>query len=384
MEEHSQLRSQITAEAADWFARLQHSDREPALREEFALWLLRSPTHVDEFLAITRLWGDLDPLGGEAYSVEGLVAAARAEPDSANILLLDDFRHAGPAAMNPAPVLSANSARRRQLVPRVAASLAILTLGALGFVAFREWSGPTHIRTAVGEQRTLTLADGSMVHLNTDSDLTVDLQPHERHLHLWSGEARFQVAKDKDRPFLVETPQATVRAVGTVFNVRAADADTAVTVLEGRVEVVSHSGAADANSPRDSGSDAAGTRRTIQSLGARTQLGAGERAAVTAAGTILPDVGPPVESALAWSEQRLVFREKSLADVVAEFNRYQKRKVHIADPTLAALSISGTFTTNDAESLLQYLERYHDVVLDEAPDGSRVLRLRRAGDASRP
>jgi transmembrane sensor len=384
MEGHSQLRSQSAADAADWFARLQDSDREPTLREEFVLWLLRSPTHVDEFLAITRLWGDLDPTASEAYSVESLVAAARAESNSANVLLLDDFRGVGPDATNSAPVQPARLRGPRRLVPRVAASLAILTLGALGFVAFQQWSRPAHIRTAVGEQRTLTLADGSMVHLNTDSDLTVDLEAHERHLHLWSGEARFEVAKEKDRPFLVETPQATVRAVGTIFNVRAVDADTAVTVLEGRVEVVSHSQVPGTNEPQDSGPVASDKPRRSQLLAATRQLGAGERAAVTATGMILPDVGPPVESALAWSEQRLVFREKSLADVVAEFNRYQKRKLRIADPALAALAISGTFTTNDAESLLQYLERYHDVVLDEAPDGSRVLRLRRAGNASKP
>lgn len=384
MEEHSQLRSQIAAEAADWFARLQGSDREPTLREEFTLWLLRSPTHVDEFLAITRLWGDLDPAAGDAYSVESLVAAARDEPDSANIVLLDDFRRAGPDAASSAPVQPARLSRRRQLVSRVAASFAILTLGVLGFVAFQQWSQPAHIRTAVGEQRTLTLADGSMVHLNTDSDLTVDLEAHERRLHLWSGEARFDVAKDKDRPFLVETPQATVRAVGTVFNVRAAAADTAVTVLEGRVEVVSHSQVSGTNELQDSSPVASDKPRRSRLLAASRQLGAGERAAVTATGMILPGVGPPVDSALAWSDQRLVFREQSLADVVAEFNRYQKRKVRIADPALAALAISGTFTTNDAESLLQYLERYHDVVLDEAPDGSRVLRLRSVGDASEP
>src|ERR1700743_186357 len=104
MEEHSQLRSQIAAEAADWFARLQGSDREPTLREEFTLWLRCSPTHVANFLAIPRLWGDLDPAAGDAYSVESLVAAARDEPDSANIVLLDDFRRAGPDAASSAPV----------------------------------------------------------------------------------------------------------------------------------------------------------------------------------------------------------------------------------------------------------------------------------------
>lgn len=382
MEGHSHLRSQIAAEAAEWFVRLQDSAREPALREEFALWLLRSPTHVDEFLAITRLWGDLDPLPDGAFSAESLIAAARAESDKPKIVRLDDFRTAVPDATSSPCLPGARSARQRLV--RVAACVAVLIVVALGFLGFRELSRPAHIRTAVGEQRTLTLADGSLVHVNTDSDLTVELKPHERRLHLWRGEARFEVAKDKDRPFLVDTPQATVRAVGTVFNVRTEDADTAVTVLEGRVEVVSHSEAAGTNEPQDSSSVVHGASRPSDLSAARSQLGAGERAAVTAAGRIVPDVGPPVDSALAWSEQRLVFREQSLADVVAEFNRYQKQKIRIADPGLAALTISGTFTTNDAESLLQYLERYHNVALDEAPDGSRVIHLRHIENGFKP
>jgi transmembrane sensor len=383
MERYSHLRSQIAAEAAEWFVRLQDSAREPVLREEFALWLLRSPTHVDEFLAITRLWGDLDPLPDGTFSVEALVAAARAESDSPKIVRLDDFRHAGPGPTSAPRLAAERSARQRQLLARTAVSVAVLTLGALGFLGFRELSQPTHIRTAVGEQRTLALADGSLIHVNTDSDLTVELKPHERRLHLWRGEARFEVAKDKDRPFLVDTPQATVRAVGTIFNVRAEEDDTAVTVLEGRVEVVSHSEAAGTNEPQDS-SPVHGASRPSHLSAARRQLEAGERAAVTTAGTIVPDVGPPLDSALAWSEQRLVFREEPLADVVAEFNRYQKQKIRIADPGLAALSISGTFTTNDTESLLQYLERYHDVAVEEAPDGSRVIRLRHLEKAFEP
>jgi transmembrane sensor len=382
MEGHAHLRNQIAAEAADWFARLQEPAQQPALREDFALWLLSSPTHVDEFLAITRVWGDLDLASGDIYSVESLVAAARTDPDNTNVVPLDESRPVGFHTASPQPA-AAPPMRRPRAVLRTAACVAVLALGGLAFFAMHTWRGPSHIRTAIGEQRALTLADGSIVHLNTNSDVTVDIGPRARHIHLLSGEARFDVAQDRSRPFFVDTPQATVRAVGTIFNVRAADTATAVTVVEGRVEVVAHTDTLDGYDSQGGQSVTPASTQEQRLPHRSTLLGEGERAAVTAAGRIVPNVGPPVESVLAWSDQRLVFREQSLVDVLAEFNRYQKHPIRIADPSLAALTISGTFTTNDTASLLQYLEKYHDVILEDTPDGGRLLRLGRSRDASK-
>ncbi|MEJ0037817.1 MAG: FecR domain-containing protein [Gammaproteobacteria bacterium] len=368
MDRSAPHQSQICAEAADWFARLQDAGSSSALREEFSQWLLRSPMHVEEFLAVTRAWGDLAHAPADVYSTESLIAAARAERGRSNVVSFGDALRGEPAK-EPVAV----PARRFSLA--LAATLVVLMIGVIAYVGVQRWAGLQHIRTALGEQRTIALADGSFIHLNTGSDLTVALGPHERRIRLLRGEARFDVAKDRNRPFFVETRQATVRAVGTVFNVRAAGASTAVTVVEGRVEV---------------------TRRgdptpTVESAGAATpvtrataQLGPGERAAVTSSGQILPNTGPPVERVLAWSEQRLVFRDEALADVIAEFNRYQEHPTRIADPALAAVTISGTFATNDAASLLQYLERYHHVHVEEGSDGERVLTLSRAGRDSPP
>ncbi|MEJ1964632.1 MAG: FecR domain-containing protein [Gammaproteobacteria bacterium] len=392
MDRHSQFQGQIAAEAADWFARLQEPGQPTALREEFSQWLLRSPAHVEEFLAISRAWGDLDLAPADEYSTESLVAAAKAEPENANVVSLTDASldepspgFDGTSSSSAASIPSAPPAKRRS-AQRVAAAAAVLAVGALTYFSVQHWGRSPHLRTAVGEQRTLALSDGSIVHLNTDSDLTITLAPHERRIHLLKGEARFEVAKDKSRPFFVDTQQATVRAVGTVFNVRAVGVDTAVTVVEGRVELTGHV----VNGPQGSASvstQPAGGPAIAHAASApilKTQLGVGERAAVTMSGEILLNTGPAVDRVLAWSDQRLVFRDEALIDVVSEFNRYQTRPIRIADPALAGMIVSGTFATNDADSLLQYLQRYHHVLAEENADGSRVLKLEHASGGSAP
>jgi transmembrane sensor len=208
----------------------------------------------------------------------------------------------------------------------------------------------------VGEQRSITLADRSVVFLNTDSEVRLHWTARERHIDLLRGEARFQVAKNAARPFIVATREATVRAVGTVFNVRTGEAITQVAVLEGRVEVNAD-------------------LRVAKSLGHNQPdllLAAGQRAAVTRQG-VEADVGPPIERVAAWTERRLVFRGDPLGVVVAEFNRYRTQALVVDDPELAEVRINGVFELDDPASLLTYLRNFESVQVTQGSDGREHL-----------
>ncbi len=361
MERQDLLRTKVASEAADWFAHLQAPDASASDREEFGRWLLLSPLHIEEYLAITRIWSDAQMMTD--LSVDELVALARAEPESDNVITL-----AG-GAPPPAP-------RRRRSVWSLAAA-ATVAFAILGWQATDLWPDPSRIRTAVGEQRSVTLQDGSVLYVNTNSDVQVEWSARERRVELVSGEARFAVAKDPTRPFLVTTPHATLRALGTVFNVRIGSEQTAVTVIEGRVALArrapanSAGTATAASAPQAAGVPVVGT--PAQGAGDVLELTAGEHAAITQQGSILPNEGPSVESSLAWSERRLVFRDQPLADVVADFNRYHEASLRIDDPGLAAIRISGSFYAGDPQSLVEFLERYERVRITTDAAGDQIL-----------
>lgn len=340
MERNRHLAEQITAEAADWFARL-HDDNAPeSERDEFAQWLLRSPQHIAEYLAVSRAWGDSAVVSD--LSVDELISAARDDSSAENVV-----------AMRVSASDSATTLKRKRYL--FAASVLVASLTATTAAWFALNGTPTY-ETEIGEQRSVTLADGSVVHLNTNSSLQVVLNEHERNVALNRGEARFTVAKDWHRPFLVSTPQATVLAVGTVFNVLAEAERTAVTVIEGRVAVNNLKSRAGSGAPP----------RLLE-------LSSGQQVEVMAQGEVRPDAGPSVERVLAWPERRLVFRDDSLADVVAEFNRYHKRPIRIEDESLAAIRMSGVFSAADPQSLIQYLERYENVRSRKDSDGVQYL-----------
>jgi transmembrane sensor len=382
----------LVSEATEWFARIHDPDLPASTREEFTRWVLQSPAHIAAFLRVTRAWGDIGLAGENMPSLEELVSTARIESDlsssgaglPSNVITLPGFSQpsAEPAVEEPKrPWFQ----RRWKAVAAVAAAIIIAI--PTGWLAADRWLNPSHIRTAIGEQRSIALADGSLVQLNTNSELRFDLKSNERRIILRRGEARFTVAKDPNRPFLVETPQATVRALGTVFNVQIARQGTDVAVLEGHVEVTRAVDKAKDPEPstlpplaeRLKGGSAEARPKSTPKLSTqrvsatRLVLASGERAAITQEGKILPDAGPPLERVVGWTDRRLVFREETLATLIAEVNRYHEKPIRIVDPEIAGLRISGTFAAYDLPSLIEYLERYRGVKSNPAADGGVEL-----------
>jgi transmembrane sensor len=259
----------------------------------------------------------------------------------------------------------------------VAASI-VLAVGATTLIGIRELptSGKTGDRfaTEIGEQRRVVLPDGSGVQLNTDSEIRVRMEDALRVVTLVKGEAIFDVEKDPARPFQVVSGTAVVDAIGTRFNVYLQQARTVVTVVDGRVTV---SPVAEAPpQPRRLHPDE--PNPTAPSRPAPTtenpvELDAGQTVAVATNGTVSEPVPADVERATSWTRRRLIFDADTLYAVVAEFNRYNRERLVIADPVLSDRRITGVFNLDDPEAFLALLSDLEDIHIEEASEGWREI-----------
>lgn len=345
-------------DAADWFVRLQDQKVSSATREKFAEWLLFSPEHVAAYIEVTEIYGRAGSELDSAPSTADLVSAAKADSESSNVVSL--------STAEPHTFIEDEEPprkERRKLTSWLALAASVIVVAILfGWQAVSHYAPPT-FATNIGEQRSVPLSDGSLVYLNTDSNVEVDLSGSERRITLKRGEARFTVAKDPRRPFIVTTRHATVRALGTIFNVQTGGDRTAVSVIEGRIVVT---GQADMQSPDSTGQSSPDAQAAVV-------LTTGQQVAVTSAGRLVRDANLSLERVMAWPNGRLVFRDEPLIDLVTEFNRYNQRPLRIADPQLAGHRVNGTFDAYDRQSLIQFLERYEGVRVTNAPDGSQLL-----------
>lgn len=296
----------VLAEASAWLARLQGPSRTPAAEAAFKAWLSADPSHARAFARVTDTW---DIIPGAA-------------------MLAATPRH---RARRPVPMA-------------LAAGVALLAVAAVFWqLMLRD---PVY-RTAVGEQQTFTLPDGTRIALNTDSKLVVSYGRSERHVRLDRGEALFEVAKQPARPFIVQAGDERVRAVGTKFVVRRDPDRFAVALLEGKVEVTA----------RPSG----GSDRPAEA----TLLLPGDRMTVRA-GTHSQLDRPRTEAVTAWQRGEVMFDNATLADAVAELNRYGAISVRLVDPELKALRVSGVFSTRDPKEFAQAVAQLHRLKMDDS------------------
>lgn len=283
----------MEAEAARWLLRLDRYGHTPELERELQAWLEGDVRRKGVFLRAEAAW-----------------------------TLLDRAAWGQDRDVKPAKY---NALTRRNMIigGGMAAGLAALC----GYV-FR----PRRYVTAVGEIRRLPLRDGSYAELNTASNIKVFLKPDARVVRMDQGEVWFQVAKDENRPFVVEAGSVRVRAVGTAFSVRRRQSGADVMVTEGVVEAWTES--ADDKPVR---------------------LTAGEKAYVSGEDPVTRIVAAPseIDRELAWREGNIDLNGESLADAVSEFNRHNDRKLVIADATIAKEPLYGVFHANDPDGFAQ-------------------------------
>ncbi len=209
-----------------------------------------------------------------------------------------------------------------------------------------------HLQTALGATGTLPMADGSQAILASDSRIDVRLSRRQRHVALEQGEAFFSVAKDPGRPFVVAAGGHDVAAVGTRFSVRRDGPDLRVVVTEGTVRLESR---------------ATGAAARPASL-----LPAGSIAIVHGEDVLLRSVAlEDAERLLDWRQGLLAFRDTTLAEAAAEFNRYNARKLVIGDAEAGALRIGGSFRADNATGFVRLLEQGFPVRAEER--GERIV-----------
>jgi transmembrane sensor len=312
---------------------------------DFHDWLKRSPEHIRAYLEIAAVYADI-PAPEQMHTPAELIAAAKASPEL-NVISLK-------TAANVQP----RGAAQQRVAKRVMLAASVLICAFLGAWLYLERNT---YATGIGEQRSITMEDGSIIELNARSKVRVVFNEHKRDVQLLEGQALFRVAKDHARPFVVNAGTTSVRAVGTQFDVNRRSKGTTVTVLEGRVAVMSAS---------QSSGQAAMTEPTASVITANDGeilLVSGEQMTVTPT-DVRKSKSPDLAAATAWTQHLLVFEGTALSEVLEEFSRHNTRRIVVDSPELAALKISGQYTSTNPDSLLRFLSLQEGVTVREVND----------------
>lgn len=332
----------IAAEAATWVARLHGPSRTREMELQCLEWQAKSAAHRHAFERCTETWMEV-PNAARAGGFSTTLTGGGSPEEG------DD---------------SAGGRRKRRLL--VMATIAIVAIGA-GVIGLRSHGGSVDYRTAVGEAQTVVLDDGSRMSLNTNTRVRVEYRATQRTVRVDLGEAAFQVAKDAARPFVVRAGGSEVVALGTVFSVRLTPAgpaqaeSLAVTLVRGQVAVRA---AADAAT-----GEVAPQQPLVMQPGERVRIvkGADGKAAAQRLDR------PRLDQVLAWERSEAEFDMASLADAVAEMNRYSRTPIVLAaDLAHIDWQVSGQFRTGDNAAFANALAKLHGLVVKES-DGRLVL-----------
>jgi len=331
--------------AARWSEILRDAPDQPRLREAFEAWRARAP--------------------------ENASAWRRIETANHWLRTLSDSPEMQSLRRETLARVAEGRLRASRRWRRLSIAASVLLLIGVGFIALRPeatrrmFSGASDTlagnvyQTGVGQRSVVTMDDGSVVTLNTDSRLSVHYRGDLRAVTLERGQALFKVAKDRSRPFVVTAGGKRVTALGTEFDVRVGERLFEVTLLEGRVGV----------SPEHVGASSSANAATLAELRPGQQFVAtgGSRPLVRVA-----DVGRVVS----WRDGQIVFENERLDAAIAEMNRYSRRKVVLGDPQLASLKISGAFNAGDTHTFVEALTSYFPIQRDPREDERVVLESR--------
>jgi len=342
--------NKVDDESAGWFARMHADNVRSADQRGFEKWQGQSPEHASAYALQESVWALM-----QDASIDDEIMAMRRDA-------LSQARATGQIAW--------------QKYGAIAATLLVFMVSALilnpfstapnddGETGSRVVSNetvtpqslPTVFRTAIGQRSTIDLPDGSTIILNTDSLVQTSFTEQGRNLVLVRGEALFNVAKNPDRPFIVEAGGKRITAIGTSFSVRLVDNEVRVTLIEGVVNVdrIDEAGAIVASEEQ-------------QRLVAGQQL-----VALDMLPFKITSINPVV--ATSWRQGRLVFDNEPLDSVVNEVNRYLTQKIVIGDDAgLADLRVSGIFRVGSVSNFAAALETSFPVEAQPEDDAGQVV-----------
>jgi len=315
--------------ASQWLIRRDSGHWTDADQQRLDEWLAASTLHRVTFLRLEWTWSEAGRLKALAAGRDADLPPPRGRW---NLSPFFDLKRAGRYAGVAATRLSSTWVKGMKRWRMLATAACLILSLAVGAYFAQRLLGlrAGYFATPIGGIEQIPLADGSSVTLNTDSQIQLKFTDTERLVELKRGEAFFHVAHDTRRPFVVAVDGRRVIAVGTRFSVRREAQDVGVVVTEGTVRV-----------------DDVGT----------TFLTAGSVASASDAGVLVKHES--INSArerLAWRSGVLMFRDRTLSDAVAEFNRYNHTQLVISDPRVAAIRIEGNFRATRVEAFVRLLE----------------------------
>jgi transmembrane sensor len=325
----------LDAEAAAWVARFDAGDVSAQDQAEFQAWLSRGALHREAIASYGSFWSEFDKLGQLTNSI-----GAGREPGTP----------AGRPAMGAKAWLAACAAA--VVVVAVAGgfllqeSSAPQQITAPPQITARQQipdrpSGPQSYETAIGAQKKFALADGSIVTLNTNSRIDVEIRDHSRNVRLVRGEAYFEVVHDKSRPFTVCANRYEVRDIGTAFAVHLLDKGLVnVKVTKGSVEIAAPARRGNRDGAKSLGVFAAGRDVVFGHKVERAEL--------------ISDA--ELSRKLAWRQGQLIYSGQPLADVLADISRYSDIEIELADPALKDVPVGGAFSVDQTEAIFAALE----------------------------
>jgi len=326
-------RPRIQEEASYWLIRLDSGPLSDEDAKAFSEWLHASSHHTDAVIELCKVWDNME--------------------------ILSELSVLFPFSSKTTPVHEKTRFLHRPVL-LFAAAVVLFLVTTVVFVQVQSRMGESKetasrlyevaYQTAVGEQKSIMLPDGSSANLNTDSLVVINFSNHQRGIRLVRGEAYFKVAHEPDRPFLVHAADGIVRAVGTAFSVRIRGMNMEVTVTDGKVEL--------ASVLPDKIQVQMDNLSEIISVESLITLEAGQTADFSNnAEQLVMFVEPEVISRkLSWQHGLLEFKGETLEEVVSEISRYTDIRIIISDESIRNIRIGGYFRAGEVEALLSVLQ----------------------------
>jgi len=289
-------------EAAAWIARLHADDRTADDNARFLEWVCAKPEHEAAFEIMDRGWtalrGVTPPIAKSAY----------------------------------------HTSRRQLIMAGLGGSLVLGT----SFLALRPASAQTY-QTAIGEQKRVTLKDGSKIFLNASTKLAVSLSETERTVDFSYGRASFDVTVDEKRPFIVSAGERRVVSHGSSFNVGRDHDDLQIVLIRGKADI--------------QGGKAAPSGKILQ---------AGDR--LVSNGNSIRVDRPKLAPLVAWQQRTAIFDNSLLSDAAREMNLYSPVKLEIGDPSTANLHVSGIYHVGDNAAFARSIAKFLPVQVNQQGD----------------
>ena len=333
-------------QAARWLVRSQDRDFTPEDKKLMAAWLEEDLANREAFEEMGSVW--------EHIGVLGYVFAPEKEYKRQEIFV----RHRRDERFTGLKALLSRFSEPKNRVAIAMAAMAVLILLCLPVLRTYLYNQPETVhayKTMIGEQKTLTLGDGSVLKMNVKSALSIRMSNKRRQVEMSEGEVFFVVAADTNRPFEVRTPNGLVRVLGTAFNVKSRSGRVAVDVERGHVLVK--------DAPKGPGDMRAGG----------VTLVAGQGVDIDPSGRLSRLRPSDMKQVLAWQNRQAVFKNTPLGQVLRDLEFYHDIRLKLASPELEAKGITGTFDMRDLNQTLEIIMAAASLKAEKEADGTITL-----------